>query len=75
MRQKQSKRQAGQAGGRQTVRRHGAEHMAAIGRKGAAVFWRRYRVHPVGQSGWAILRRDNGELVNFIGSHPGRRNG
>lgn len=67
-----SKRQAGRRGGRATFERHGREHMAAIGRSGAAAFWKLYRVEPAGTSGWAIRRRDTGAIVNFIGSIPGR---
>ena len=57
-----------------TVR--GSEHMAAIGRKGAATFWSRYRMTPAGTSGWAIVRRSDGITVSTVGSIPGLvRNG
>lgn len=68
-----TKTQAGRRGGLATFARHGPEHMRAIGRAGARTFWRRYRMTPAGQSGWAILARDTGAVVNFIGALPFQR--
>jgi hypothetical protein len=61
----------GKSGGTKTFETHGAEHMATIGKRGAATFWKRYTVKPAGTSGWVILRRDTKEVINFIGSIPG----
>ena len=60
-------------GGRSTHAKYGSEHMRAIGKRGAKVFWTRYSMKPVGTSGWAILRRADNSVVNFIGSLPRRR--
>ena len=65
-----TRREAGQRGGLATVARYGTDHMRKIGRLGAAEFWRRYRMTPAGTSGWAIVSRATGEVVNFIGSIP-----
>jgi hypothetical protein len=67
-----TKNECGRRGGLATVAKHGRSHMAAIGKRGAATFWKRYRLSPVGTYQWAILRRDTNEAVNFIGSLPAR---
>lgn len=59
------------AAGSKLVALRGAEHMAAIGRRGAAKFWKLYRLTPAGTSGWAIVRRSDGRVVNTVGSVPG----
>lgn len=69
---KQTKQQAGRAGGLSTLARHGHDHFAQIGRKGAAVTWSRYALRPVGTSELAMCKRDTGEVVAFIsGGKPG----
>ena len=68
--QKLSKRECGRRGGQATAARHGREHMQQIGRRGAATFWRRYAMKPAGVSGWAIIRRADGQVINFIGGRP-----
>lgn len=60
----------GQAGGRALFRARGPAHMAAIGKRGAAVFWRRYKLAPVGTSQFAIVRRADGAVVNFLDGAP-----
>jgi general stress protein YciG len=65
---KLNKRECGRRGGRATFARHGRAHMQTIGRRGAATFWRRYHMAPVGTSQWAIVKRTTGEVVNFIGA-------
>ena len=42
--------------------------MAAIGRKGAAAFWRRYRVTPHGTNQFAIINRETGMVVGYMGA-------
>jgi hypothetical protein len=64
--------ESGRRGGLATFAKHGRAHMAAIGKRGALTFWKRYQVHPAGTSGWAIIRRATGEVVNTIGSLPAR---
>ena len=67
-----TKQQAGRKGGQATVQRHGREHMAEIGTRGAAVTWQRYHLSPVGQSGWAMVDRETNEVKTFINYIPGR---
>jgi hypothetical protein len=62
-----AKRRSGQLGGRATVARYGREHMSRIGRRGAQVFWQRYRLLPAGLSGWAIVERETGKVRTFNG--------
>lgn len=52
------------------VEKRGPDYMREIGRKGARTFYRRYQWSPVGTSGWAIRRRDTGEIVKIIGVLP-----
>ena len=56
------KQRAGALGGAATMARHGRDHMARIGRKGAEAFWKRYTVQPAGVSGWAIVERETGQV-------------
>jgi general stress protein YciG len=62
----EARRQAGRLGGLATVARYGKEHMAAIGRKGAAAFWAKYTLFPMQLNDFAIVRRDTGEIVNSL---------
>lgn len=63
-------RQLARKGGQAVHAKRGSEYMQSIGRAGARTFWRRYSLKPAGQSGWVIIRRDDGSVVNFIGSLP-----
>jgi hypothetical protein len=36
--------------------------MRAIGKKGAAALWGRYRLHPWQLNGWALVSKDTGEV-------------
>jgi general stress protein YciG len=68
---KLDKRECGRRGGRATFARHGRAHMQTIGRRGAATFWRRYHLAPVGIAAFAIVRRDTGApvaLTNWYGN-------
>lgn len=65
---KMTKAQAGARGGKATAERHGRDHMAAIGRKGAAEFWHRYRVMPHGTNLFAIISRETGAVVGYMGA-------
>lgn len=56
------KRRAGRLGGLATITRYGREHMAEIGRRGAAVLWRRYRLLPYELSRYALVDRESGEI-------------
>lgn len=57
-----TKAQAGQLGGQATARKYGAEYMREIGRRGAATLWQRYGLRPYQVSGWALVRKDTGEV-------------
>lgn len=63
LRFKMTKAEAGVMGGKRTAARHGREHMAAIGRRGADTFWRRYRLVPEGTNGFAIVHRTSGAVI------------
>lgn len=61
---------AGRRGGLSTVAKYGAEHMRAIGRAGARVFWERYRFSPVGTFQFAVVRRETNQVVAFLDGRP-----
>lgn len=61
---------AGRRGGLSTVAKYGAEHMRAIGRAGARVFWERYRFSPVGTSQFAVVHRESNQVVAFLDGRP-----
>jgi hypothetical protein len=63
---KHTKQSAGQIGGRETLARYGPEHMSAIGKRGAAVFWKRYKLEPAGLSDFAVVNRQTGVIKNFL---------
>lgn len=54
---------AGRKGGRATASRHGKEHMAAIGRKGAESTWKQYYLLPVELANYAMINRETGEVI------------
>ena len=58
-----TKAQAGRLGGRATVEKHGARHMAAIGRKGAEVTWERYTLKPISTSQYAMVEKETNRIV------------
>lgn len=60
-----NKQQAGQRGGRETVRRHGREYMKWIGRRGAATTWTRYYLAPVGQTQYALIERATNKIISL----------
>ncbi len=68
-----TRQQAGSKGGRATFAKHGRDHMQTIGTKGAMVTWARYRLEPVGQSGWAMVRKENGQVKTFVNYIPEAR--
>lgn len=60
-----NKSEAGSLGGQATVRKHGLEHMREIGRRGAEALWKRYHLHPVRLSKWALVNRETGEFIKL----------
>ena len=64
------RKEAGRRGGRATVAKHGKDHMSKIGKRGAAVFWKRYAFEPAGQSDFAIVKRDTREVIAFLSGRP-----
>ena len=69
---KHTKETAGQIGGRATLAKYGRKYMQQIGAAGARSTWARYRLIPVGQSGWAMVDREYGQVKAFINYIPGR---
>ncbi len=65
-----TKRTAGKLGGLATVARHGREHMQSIGRRGAAVFWRKYHLVPCDIAAFAIVSRETGRVAALTNYHP-----
>lgn len=63
---KLTKRSAGRRGGLATLARHGRQHMQAIGRRGAQVFWRRYHLVPCDLADFAIVERETGKVINLL---------
>ena len=61
------RKEYGRRGGRATVAKYGADHMREIGKRGAAAFWKRYTLQPVGLNDFAIVKRDDTrEVVAFL---------
>ncbi|MHC4604517.1 MAG: hypothetical protein ACYS6W_14440 [Planctomycetota bacterium] len=52
-----NKSEAGRLGGLSTLNKYGKDHFSAIGRKGAASTWARYRLCPAGVNGWLMVDR------------------
>jgi hypothetical protein len=63
----------GQAGGLALVAKRGREHMQRIGKRGAAVTWKRYRLSPVGTSNYALVSRETGEVKAVLNSSEWRK--
>jgi general stress protein YciG len=72
IKRKMTRQESGRAGGLANYARHGSEHMATIGRKGGQATRARYRLEPIGQSGWAMINRETNQVKNFINYIPGR---
>lgn len=62
-----NKSQAGKLGGLSTLRKHGAEHMREIGKKGATVTWTRYSKIAIRQTEYALVRKSDGVIVRILG--------
>ena len=58
-----TKAQAGRKGGLATVKKHGKNHMAAIGRRGAETTQEQYMTVPVGTSQYALVNRQMKKIV------------
>ena len=58
-----TKAEAGRLGGLATVKKHGKEHMAAIGRIGAQTTQERYILVPAGTSQYAMVNRQTRKVV------------
>jgi hypothetical protein len=65
-----NKVKAGRAGGLRTLEKYGREHLSQIGKKGAAVFHKRYRFEAVDLNDFAIVRRDTREVIAFLSGRP-----
>ena len=57
------RREYGRRGGMATYSKHGRDHMQKIGRRGAAVFWKRYTMRPLGTSDFAIIERETDQVI------------
>ena len=68
LRKKRSK--AGRRGGRSTLTKYGVDHFREIGKRGASVFHKRYRLEPVNISNFAIVNRETGEVKAFLNGVP-----
>ncbi|MDX9690747.1 MAG: hypothetical protein RBT70_09890 [Alphaproteobacteria bacterium] len=64
------KKQAGRRGGMTTLARHGRDHFSRIGKRGAAAFWKAYRLQPYGIGDYAVVKIANGAIVALL---SGRR--
>jgi general stress protein YciG len=67
-----NKKQAGRKGGETTVAKHGREHMAEIGTRGAKATWTRYALKPVNQSQYVMVDRRTNEIKAIINYLPER---
>lgn len=57
---------AGRLGGLATAQRRGRAWMQEIGRRGAEVFHKRYRLEPFDLSDFAIYDRETGDYINSL---------
>lgn len=60
---KMTPQQAGRLGGKATVQKHGVQHMAKIGKKGADTLHSRYNMIPVLFNDFAYVSKATGEIV------------
>lgn len=67
---RQAKREAGRRGGLATVKKHGREHMQKIGRAGAMVLHKRYKLEPVDLNDFALVDRETGALKARLSGLP-----
>lgn len=65
-----TKAQAGRLGGKATALKHGHEYMRTIGKRGARRTWSLYHWLPIGIGGYALTRRDTGNVVATVGERP-----
>jgi hypothetical protein len=63
-----TKAQAGQLGGLSTLKKHGAKHMSAIGKRGAKVTWTLYKKVPYGQTEYAMIRLSDNKIIAITGA-------
>lgn len=70
MTNQQKRRDAGRRGGLATLAKHGKDHFAKIGKRGAATFWKRYKFEATGTSDFAIVKRETREIVAFLSGRP-----
>lgn len=68
-----NKQKQGRAGGLALVAKYGREHMQRIGKRGAAVTWKRYSLSPVGMSNYALVSRETGEVKAVLNSSDWRK--
>lgn len=61
-----TKSEAGRLGGLTTSRRYGKIYMREIARRGAAMFWKKYRLSPIGMANFAIVDRQTNKIVGFM---------
>jgi hypothetical protein len=61
-----TRQQAGSKGGRATLAKHGRRHFQQIGKAGAMATWGKYKLEPIGQSGWAMVARDTNQVRAFV---------
>jgi hypothetical protein len=64
------RREAGKRGGLATLAKYGKDHFKQIGKRGAAVFHRRYSLSPFGMDDFAVVKRETGEVIAFLSGRP-----
>jgi hypothetical protein len=47
--------------------RYGLNYFSEIGKKGAEVFHKRYKIVPIGTSQYGIINRTDNSFVNYFG--------
>lgn len=53
-------------GGKTTSKKYGADHMRAIGKKGAEKTWEKYVLKPVGLNNFAMVEKETGEVKAYL---------
>lgn len=65
-----TKAQAGQLGGKKTVKKYGKRYMRRLGKWGGHVTRSRYRLVPVGMNDFAMVHKETGIVKAFLSGKP-----
>ena len=67
------RKESGRKGGLATVRKHGRQHMAVIGKRGGVMTHERYSLAPVNLSHFAMVDRKTGKIKAYLSGDKWQR--